>query len=86
MSCLYLGKAREAQRVRWNEEQMRKAKIPKVDPPYFYSGSSYLFTLQKAHNELCDYVQRLERKVALLEVRLKACENSERNEKNNTKT
>jgi len=80
MSYLYLGEIRETQRIRWNEKQMRKAKIPKVDPPYFYGGSSYLFTLQKAHNELCDYVQKLERKVALLEMRLKDCENGRKND------
>lgn len=65
---------------------MKKTKIPKIDPPYFCDDSHYLFTLQKAHNELCDYVQKLERKIALLEMRLKACENSRRNEENNTKT
>lgn len=59
---------------------MEKTKIPKVDPPYFYDNSHYLFTLQKAHNELCDYVQKLERKVALLEMRLKDCENGRKND------
>lgn len=55
---------------------MKKTKIPKIDPPYFDDDSHYLFTLQKAHNELCDYVQKLERKIAVLEMRLKVCENS----------
>lgn len=61
---------------------MKKTKIQKIDPPYFYDSSQYLFTLQKAHNELCDYVQRLERKIALLEMRLNFRENSTRNAKN----